>query len=210
MDTSRRTAGLGLLVYGLGTATAFMTIGAPGGDYEDAIVTSYVAGGHLLTAMLLAYVGAFAALGLLPFAARMRRELPSGGDVVWGLAVAGSATGVIGWFLLGGIAVVAAEGGTALTALPHTVIYALGELGILVAGCASAFFVGSAALQLAARAPLPTALRIVTAVAGVCGLVAAVYFPLFLFWLWAIGFGLWIATSGTRASRPVEAQHQPA
>src|SRR6185436_8537695 len=120
MDTSRRTAGLGLLVYGLGTAAAFMMIGAPAGDYEDAIVTSYVAGGHLLTAMLLAYVGAFAALGLLPFAARMRRELPSGGDVVWGLAVAGSATGVIGWFLLGGIAVVAAEGGTALTALPHT------------------------------------------------------------------------------------------
>ena len=209
MDSSRRTAGLGLLVYGLGTALAFMTIEAPGGDYDDAVVTAYVAHSHLVTAFVVAYVGAFAALGLLPFAARMRRELPWGGDVFWGLAVAGTAAGVIGWFLLGGIAVVAAEGGSALTALPHPVIYALGELGILVAGCASAFLVGSAALLLAARAPLPKALRIVTAVAGVCGLVAALYFPLFLFWIWAIGFGLWVAATGARLGRPVEAQHQP-
>jgi|tagenome__1003787_1003787.scaffolds.fasta_scaffold20870088_2 hypothetical protein len=209
MDMSRRTAGLGLLVYGLGTAVAFMTIDAPGGDYEDAVVTAYVAGSHLVPAFVLAYVGASAALGLMPFAAWLRRELPSGGDVFWGLAVAGSAAGVIGWFLLGGIAVVAAEGGDALTALPHPVIYALGELGILVGGCASAFFVGSAALVLSARGPLPTAVRIVTAVAGACGLLAAFFFPLFLFWIWAIGFGLWVATTGTRESRRVEAQPQP-
>jgi hypothetical protein len=141
----------------------------------------------------------------------MRRELPSGGDVFWGLAVAGAAAGVIGWFLLGGIAVVAAEGGSALTALPHTVVYALSELGILVAVCASAFFVGSAALVLAVRAPLPRALRIVTAVAGVCGILAAFYFPLFLYWIWAIGFGLWCAaTTRAHVNRSVEALHQPA
>ena len=209
MDSSRRTAGLGLLAYGLGTPLAFMSINAPGGDYDDATVTRYMSSSHWVTAFVLAYLGAFATLGLLPFAARMRSELRSGGDVFWGLMVAGTAAAVVGWFLLGGLAVVFAEGGSALTGLPHTVVYALGELGVLVTACASAFLVGSAALVLAARAALPTALRIVTVVAGVCGLVAALYFPLFLFWIWAIGFGLWVAATAARESRPAEAQPQP-
>jgi hypothetical protein len=141
----------------------------------------------------------------------MRSELRSGGDVFWALAVAGTAAAVIGWFLVGGVAVVFAEGGTALTALPHPVVYALTETGNLVAVCASAFLVGSAALVLAARASLPAALRVLTVVGGICGLVAAFFFPIFLFWLWAIAFGVWaLATGGARDVRPVEAQHQSA
>jgi hypothetical protein len=209
MDTSRRTAGLGLLAYGLGTPLAFMSVNAPGGDYDDGTVTSYMSSSHWVTVFALAYVGAFATLGLLPFAARMRSELRSGGDVFWGLTVAGTAAGVIGWFLLGGLAVVRAEGGSALTSMPHTVVYALGELGVLVTVCASAFLVGSAALVLAARASLPAPLRAMTALAGVCGLLAAFYFPLFLYWIWAIGFGLWVAATGARVSRTIEADRQP-
>src|SRR6185312_8639314 len=106
MDSSRRTAGLGLLVYAIGTPLAFMGIGAPGGDYDDGVVTNYVSSGHRVTAFALAYLGAFAALGLLPFAARMRSELRSGGDVFWALSVGGVAAAVVGWFLLGGIPVV--------------------------------------------------------------------------------------------------------
>ena len=146
MDSSRRTAGLGLLAYGIGTSVAFMSIDAAGGDYDDGVVTAYMSSDHRITAFALAYLGAFATLGLLPFASRMRSELRSGGDLFWGLTVAGTAAAVIGWFLLGGIAVVFAEGGSALTALPHTVMYALSELSILVTVGASAFLVGSAAL----------------------------------------------------------------
>ena len=91
MDTSRRTAGLGLLAYGIGTPLAFMSINAPGGDYDDGMVTSYMSSSHWVPAFALAYLGAFATLGLLPFAARMRTELRSGGDLFWGLTVAGSA-----------------------------------------------------------------------------------------------------------------------
>jgi hypothetical protein len=209
MDTSRRTAGLGLLAYGIGTSVAFITIGSPGGEYEEGAVTDYIAGGYTWTAIALAYLGAFAALGLLPFASRMRTELRSGGDTFWGLAVAGAAAGVVGWFLVGGVAVAFAEGGSALSAVPLPVVYTLTEMSNLVAVCASAFFVGSAALVLAVRAPLPAALRVATVVAGVSGILAGFFFPIFLFWLWAILFGAWALATGVGEVRPVRV-HQSA
>jgi hypothetical protein len=210
MDMSRRTAGLGLLAYAIGTPVAFMGIGAPGGDYEDSIVTSYISSGHRVTAIALAYLGAFAALGLLPFAARMRNELRSGGDLFWGLSVAGVSASVVGWFLLGGIPVVFAEGGSALAGLPHDVVYAMSEVSILVAVGASSFLVGAAALVLAARAPLPAPIRAFTVVGGVCALLASFFFPIFIFWLWAITFAVWTLASRARASAPVQTQRQPA
>jgi hypothetical protein len=202
MDTSRRTAGLGLLAYGIGTTVAFMAIGSPGGDYEEPAVIDYISSGHTLTAVALAYLGAFAALGVLLFASRMRTELRSGGNVFWGLSVAGAAAAVVGWFLVGGVAVAFAEGGSALSAVPLPVVYTLTEMSNLVAVCSSAFLVGSAALVLAARASLPAALRVATAVAGVGGILAGFFFPLFLFWLWTIGFGTWVLASGARAHQP--------
>jgi hypothetical protein len=209
MEISRRTAGLGLLVYGIGTPVAFMSIGSPGGDYDDGVVTTYMSGGHTLSAFVLAYLGAFAALGLLPFAARMRTELRSGGDVFWGLAVAGTAAATVGWFLVGGVAVVFAEGGSALATLPHPVVYALSELSNLVAVCASAFLIGSAALVLAARASLPRALRVASVVGGICGLLGAFFFPIFFFWLWVIALGAWTVATGAHEVRPARV-HQPA
>jgi hypothetical protein len=209
MEISRRTAGLGLLVYGIGTPVAFMSIGSPGGDYDDDVITTYMSSGHSATAFALAYLGAVAALGLLPFAARMRTELRSGGDVFWGLVVAGTAAATVGWFLLGGVAVVFAEGGSALATLPHPVVYALTELSNLVAVCASAFLVGSAALVLAARASLPGALRVASVIGGTCGLLGAFFFPIFFFWLWAIAFGTWTLATTAREVRPARV-HQPA
>jgi hypothetical protein len=209
MDISRRTAGLGLLAYAIGTPVAFMGIGAPGGDYDESVVTEYASSGHRVTAIALAYLGAFAVLGLLPFAARKRSELRAGGDLLWGLSVAGVAASVVGWFLLGGIPVVFAEGGTALAGLPHDVVYALSEVSILVAVGASSFLVGVAALVLAVRAPLPAPIRALTIVGGVCGLLASFFFPIFIFWLWAIAFGVWTLASRAPASAPVRAQHQP-
>jgi hypothetical protein len=210
MNISRRTAGLGLLAYGIGTPVAFMSINAPGGDYDDGVVTGYISSDHRVAAFALAYLGAFAALGLLPFAARMRSELRSGGDLFWGLSLAGSAASVIGWFLLGGIPVGFAEGGAALTGLPHDVVYALSELGILVLVGAGSFLVGAAAVVLASRAPLPAPLRVFTVVGGVCGLLGPFFFTLFVFWLWAIAFGVWTLASAARVTRSVTTEHQPA
>ena len=191
MEISRRTAGLGLLVYGLGTVGAFMSIGAPGGSYDDGTIATYLSSGHWALAMVVAYVGAFASLGPIVWAARMRHELRSGGDLLWGLSLAAAAAGVVGWFMVGGMSVSFAEGGAPVSTLPHSVVYLVSEMSNLVAVCASAFFVGVAAIVFAARAALPGWLRIATYVAGACGILAAGWFTLFLFWLWTIGFGAW-------------------
>jgi hypothetical protein len=208
MATTRRAAGLGLLAYGIGTPLAFMSIGAPGGDYNDSVVTTYMSRGHYAAAIALAYLGAFAALGLLVFARQMRHELGAAGDALWGLALAGTTAGVIGWFLVGGISVAFAEGGLPLAGTPHNVVYLVSEMSNLIAVCCSAFFVGAAALVLAARAPLPGWLRITSYIAGACGLLAAFFFPLFLFWLWAIAFGIWAVRTDARRSHRATAQTQ--
>jgi hypothetical protein len=210
MNTSRRTAGLGLLAFAIGTPVAFLSVGAPGGNYVDSTVTNYISSGHLAVAIGMAFLGAFATLGLLPFASRMRSELRSGGDIFWGLVVAAVAASVIGWFLVAGVPVVYAEGGTALTGLPHGVAFALGTLSMQMAATAGTFLVGAALLVLAARAPLPGAIRVITIVGGVAGLLAGFFFPVFLFWLAAIVLGGWTLASGTReTAAPIQAQHQP-
>jgi hypothetical protein len=119
MSTTPRAAGLGLLGYGMGTPIAFLTIGSPGGNYDDRTVASYMDTGHLATAIALAYLGSFAALGLLPCPNHIRHQMSTGGDALWGLAVAGTAAGVIGWFLVGGLAVAFAEGGKPVASAPH-------------------------------------------------------------------------------------------
>ena len=206
MDTTRRAAGLGLVAYGLGTAVAFMSTGSPGGSYEESKVVAYMDSGHWPVAALLGYLGAFAAVGLLVFANRMRHELGARGDLFWALCVAASASAVVGWFLIAGISVAFGEGGSALGAIPHPVVYLVSEMSNLVTVCGSAFFVGTAAIVLASKAALPTALRVTTYVAGVCGILAAFFFPLFLFWLWAIVFGAWTALSDRDAARAPQPQ----
>jgi hypothetical protein len=210
MNTSRRAAGLGLLAYAIGTPVAFIGVGAPGGNYDDNTVTNFISSSHLVTAIAMAFLGAFATLGLLPFASRMRSELRSGGDILWGLAVGAVAASVIGWFLVAGVPVVYAEGGKAVTGLPHGVAFALGTLSSQIAATGGTFLVGAALLVLAARAPLPGAIRAVTIVGGVAGLLAGFYFPVVLFFLAAIVLGGWTLASGTReAASPIQAQHQP-
>ncbi len=192
MKITGRGAGLSLLAYGLATPLAFAAIGSPGGDYDDATVTAAMAPSHWVTAFALAYVGAFAALGLLVYAKRIRRRVGSAGGTLWGLTIAAATTGVVGWFLVGGVAVALAEGGQALTSLPHPVVYLVSEMSNLIAICATAFFVGAGAILIAAKAVLPRWLRVASFIAGVCGILAPLYFPLALFFAWAILMGAWL------------------
>jgi hypothetical protein len=210
VNGSRRAAGLGLLAYGVGTAAAFMSIGSPGGDYEESIVTNYLARGHWVVAFVLAYVGAFAAVGFLVAARQLREEVGAARDLFWGVSVAGTAAGVVGWFMVGGVAVAAAEGGAAVATVPHPVIYTISEISNLVAVCASAFLIGLAALVLAARSRLPMALRVFSGIAGVCGIVGPVFFPIFLFWLWAIVVGVWALLAREREPLSAGRVAQPA
>jgi hypothetical protein len=200
MHTVPRPAGLGLLVYGLGTAIAFIGAGAPGGDYEGALVGDYIATSHFAPAFAFWYVGALAAVGLLVFGHGLR-DLPSVGGLLEGLAIAATATSVVGAFVSGGLEVAMAEGGSAVRAgVPHPVIYTITEIGNLLAICSPALFVGVAALVLARRSALPGWLRGFCVVAGLCGILAPFYFTYFVYLLWTVVAGVFLIAS--RTTRP--------
>jgi hypothetical protein len=198
-----KSAGIGLLVYGIGVTAAFMAIGAPGGDYEPAGVAGYVAAGHWPAAFALSYLAALASFGLMVFGQGLRVLGGTVGELVWGAAVAGTATSVVGAFVTGGLDVAMAEGGRSVQAgVPHPVVYAITEIGNLLCVCGPAFFAGVIAVVLAVRAPLPGWLRVFSCVAGVCGILAPFYFTYFVFVLWAIVAGVFVSTSRTEATEP--------
>jgi hypothetical protein len=208
MRSIHRAGGVGLLAYGIGVTGAFLTLGAPGGDYTASAVESYIASGHWPTAFALGYVGALASLGLLVFGQSLRSLGGAVGELVWGLSIAGTTTGVVGAFVAVGIDVAMAEGGHVVQeGVSFTVIYTISEIGNLLSVCGPAFFAGAIALVLAARASLPGWVRAFSGVAGVCGILAPFYVTLFVFALWTVVFGSVLAAarpSRSAALRPRE------
>ena len=201
MNTHSRTAGAGLLVYGVGVTAGFAASGSPGGDYEPGLVPSYIASGHWVTAFAMAYLIALAALGLVAFGQGLR-GLPRVGETVWGLAVAGTACCVTGAFVVGGLEVAMAEGGRSVqSGVPHPVIYTITEIGNLLSICAPAFCVGVIALVLARRTALPPWLRAFSVVAGICGILAPLFFTYFVFVLWTITMGVSLLMARDSAAR---------
>jgi hypothetical protein len=200
MSSIPRSAGIGLMVYGLGTFVAFAASGSPGGDYETTLVPDYIASSHWVAAWTLWYAGALCAIGLLVAGAALRPVGGLLGEVVWGLAVAGTATSVVGAFVSGGVDVAMAEGGRTVRAgVPHPVIYTITEIGNLLAVCSPALLVGVGALLLARRTPMPRWLRALTYVAGVCGVLAPFFFTLFVFVLWTVVAGVAVLVAAARA-----------
>lgn len=200
MTTIPRRAGGALIVYALGVTVAFLSLSAPGGDYDTGNIASFVSRGHWPTAFVFAYVSALCSLGLIVFGQALRRSLgETVGDLVWGLCLAGTSASVVGAFLVGGIDVAMAEGGTPVqTGVSQPVIYTLSEVGNLVAVCGPAFFAGAIALVLAAVGRLPLWLRAFSVVGGVCGILAPFFFTYFVFVLWAIVTGITLLASRTR------------
>jgi hypothetical protein len=202
-------AGVGLLVYGVGTTVGFAGAGGPGGDYDPAIVTAYWDPHHYPAAFAFWYLGALSALGLVLFGLSLRGIGGQVGEALWGLSIAGTTVSVVGAFVAGGLVVAGAEGGvTVQGGVPHAVIYTVSEIGNLLSVCAPALFVGVAAIVLALKAGLPRWLRVFSVVAGICGILAPFYFTLGLYLIWVLVFGTWVVVRGSRrpvvASRPVQ------
>jgi hypothetical protein len=203
--TTRRTAGIALLVYALATFVANSLIGAPGGMYEPKVVTDFVSSDHYAVAFALAYVGCLGALALLPFVLGMRAELGRGAELAWGLGIAAAATGVIGWFITGGVDVAMAEGGSSVAAgVTHPTVYTLTEIGNLVSWCAPALFIGIVAILLSRSTSLPRWLRIFSVVAGVCGILAPFFFTFFVYLLWTLVLGVTLISRRTPSTPEVQ------
>ncbi|HJQ43288.1 MAG TPA: hypothetical protein VJ831_09405 [Jatrophihabitantaceae bacterium] len=189
-----RSAGIGLAVYGLGTAIAFASSGTPGGNYDESAVTKYISFHHFWLAAGLWYLSALCALALLVVASGLRSQ-PRVGRFLAGLATTATSISVAGAFVSGGLAVAMAEGGTSVrNGVPHQTVYVIAEVGNLLAVCAPALCVGVAAIVLAVRsAVLPGWLRVFSIIAGICGVLAPFYFTYFVFVLWTVVAGTVLA-----------------
>ena len=199
MKTIPRSAGIGLLVYAVGTTAGFAGAGGPGGSYEPGTVAAYVDPSHYAKSLGFWYLGALAALGLLAFGHGLRRLGGVVGETAWALSVAGVAISVVGAFVGGGLVVALAEGGTAVQqGVPHPVVYTISEIGNLLSLCGPAFFVGAVAILLAARAGLPRWLGVFSVVAGLCGILLPFYFTIPVYLVWTLVFGGRLVAKGAR------------
>lgn len=208
----RRIAGLGLVTFGIGTLVSLMAANIPGGDYEPAKVVAYLAPGHAVRTFAIAYLGIASLIGLLAFGQGMRAELGRLGDTAWALSIAALATGVVGWFIGAGVVVATAEGGSAITAgIPLPVAHTIGEIAGLLGGCAPALFIGVVALLMTRVATLPMWLRVFSGVAGLCGILAPLFFTMFVFVLWTLVTGVvLLARSRQRAAATTPVMQVPA
>ena len=204
--TTHRTTGAALLLYGVATFGATTLIAAPGGDYDGSVVADFVDTGHAPVAFAAGYLGCLGALAVLPFVLGLRPRLGASGDLAWGLGVAATTTGVIGWFLTAGVSVAMAEGGsTAREGVPLPVVYTLTEIGNLIGWCAPALFVGLVAILLSRSGLLPRWLGVFSGVAGVCGILAPFFFTYFVFLLWTLVLGVSLLADRVSTERPLQA-----
>ena len=201
--TITRGAGAALLVYGVGTTVGYFGAGGPGGSFEPDKVAAYADPSHYPFAVGLWYLGALAALALVPFARELRALGGWLGETLWGIGIAASTTSVVGAFLGGGLVTALWEGGASVQqGLPQPVVYTLSEVANLMALCGPAFFVGAAAVLLGVHGPLPTWLRVFSLVAGVCGILLPFYFTIPVYLLWVLGFGIRAVVGGVRRRQP--------
>jgi hypothetical protein len=84
------------------------------------------------------------------------------------------------------------------------VVYTITEIGNLLSWCAPALFIGIVAILLSRVQSLPRSLRIFTAVAGVCGILAPFFFTYFLYLLWTLVFGATLLTRHSSSERQLQ------
>lgn len=214
MSTNRNgstLAGLGAIAFAVLTVVAIVLGGAPGGNYAQADVANYVSIGHLPAVIVSGYLALFGVLGLIGLLAFSREVIHEragselGSSIFWGTGLAAAASFAVGWGLVSGIAVAAAEGGSAnpgnsgvaATLTPaHT--YMLSDTGINVLFGSGAILLGFALVVLAkaSAGALPTWLRWLTAILGVLAIASPAYFPAFAIPLWGVIIGVWLIAAG--------------
>ena len=198
-----RAAGIAVLAYAVGTFVAMGNTG-PGGDFEPASVTAWTGEAHRWGAFGVGYLGCFAALGLLVFTLGSHHRVRGPATEVYrSLGVIGAGIAMVGWWLSAGIAVALAEGGPDVRAgMSLPVVYSLSEMANLLAVCAPALCLGVMGWILATRGQQPRWLRVLGAVGGTGGVLAAFYFVIPLYVIWLIALGIWTLRSARPTPEP--------
>lgn len=214
-------AGLGAIAFSVFTVVAVAVGGAPGGNYDSADVGRYVSIGHLPTVIVTGYLALIGVFGLICVFAYLR-ELISldpahklATSIFWGTGLVAASSIAVGWGLVTGIAVAAAEGGSSNlgnstpAAISNAEFYTLSDTSLNVLYACGGFMLGFAliSLMVASRGTLPGWLRWLSLVVGVLAIAAPAYFPSFAIPIWGLVMGVWLV--GGRVSRSAQAARNP-
>ena len=207
MQTSRRRAGLALLVFTLGTFAALTIAPAPAGNYDLGQIHSYLAPSGRVAIFAGAAIGVLAALALLYYLSALRADMPPGRgrDLLWGSGIAAAATAAVGWTIDAAIPAAYAQGGGHVSLTP-SVVYAFGNLSAAMVYGLAMLFTGVAVI-IAARQlrTAPRWWRVLGYIGGACAILSSAYFPYYLFAAYGVAVGVWALLS--RAA-PVTAPHR--
>ncbi len=188
-------AGIGAIGFAVLSLVAFSVAQPPGGTYKASDVAKYVAHGHRPAVFISLYVMLLAVVGLVLAITRLRGMLPADWSQntfqAIGLIAAGSL--LIGFALVGTVPTALSVGGG--SPIDPRLTYMFTEAGDAVLFGAAFVILGAALVLLAARAAMPVWLRVVTGIAGIGGLAAPAFFPMFLVLVWALAIGIWLLAS---------------
>jgi hypothetical protein len=200
-------AGAGAIVFGVFTVVGTFG-GSPGGSYDDSTVAEYVKIGHFPIVVVTGYLALFGVVGLICLLAYLREAISVepgrklAASIFWGIGLAAATSMAVSWGLVTGLALAAAEGGSAAT-VAHPVTYVLSDTSLNVLFGSGGIMLGCAliALVLGSGTTFPRWLRWLTLVAGVLALGAPFFFPAFAIPTWGIVIGIWLVATG-RVSNP--------
>ena len=205
MQTSRRHAGVALLVFTLGTFAALTMAAAPAGNYDLSQIHGYLAPGARVTIFAGAVIGVLAAVALLYYLSALRTGMPPGRgrDLLWGTGIAAAATAAVGWLIGAAIPIAYAQGGGHVSLTP-SVVYTFGVVSSGMIYGPAMLFTGIAVL-IAAR-QLKTAPRwwqVLGYIGGTCATLSIAYFPYYLFAAYGLVVGAWgLLAKGGQVSTP--------
>lgn len=205
MQTSRRRAGIALLVFTLGTFAALTIASAPAGNYDLSQIHHYIAPGDRVGVFVGALIGILAAIALLYYLSALRADMPEGRgrDLLWASGIAAAATAAVGWMIDAAIPIAYAEGGGHVS-LTASVVYTFGVLSAgMVYGPAMLF--AGVAVVIAARQlrSAPRWWRVLGYIGGACAILSIAYFPYYLFVAYGLAVGVWgLIAKGTPVTAP--------
>jgi hypothetical protein len=202
-----KLAGAGAIAFGVFTVVGLFG-GTPGGNYDESTVVDYLKIGHFPTVVITGYLAMVGVVGLICLLAYLRAAISRDSDsnlaasIFWGIGLGAAISMAVSWGLVTGIALSAAEGGSAAS-VSHPTTYVMADTSLNVLFGSGGVLLGAAlvALMLGSRGILPDWVRWFTLVAGVLAVGAPFYFPAFAIPIWGLVTGVWLIATG-RASRP--------
>jgi hypothetical protein len=205
MQTTRRPAGIALLVFTLGTFAALTMTQLPAGNYHLSQIHGYLAPGARATIFAGAVTGVLAALALLYYLSALRADMPPGRgrDLMWGSGIAAAATAAAGWMIAAAIPIAYAQGGGHVSLTP-SVVYTFGGLAAGMVYGPAMLFTGVAVI-IAARqlSTAPRWWRVLSYIGGACAILSSAYFPYYLFAVYGLIVGAWgLLAKGTPVTAP--------